>query len=193
MKKLFLIVLFLFSFFHFSYSQNKIYLWGFVKNTWNNSGKEWQYAELNKTQDNIYSGEVEIFGTFYVTLVNSINMNNASWEYMFQIFGYVAYDRYNATFYHSYDAWYPMRKLSDNPNAEWIMFNPVGGTYRCYIDLNNPLPLIALIKEDSGINEIKMDETIISIFDIYGRESSENFKNKIPGIYIINNRKVIIR
>lgn len=192
MKKLFLSLL-ISLFCITSYSQDRIYLWGFVRNVGNNFDSGWQYAELTKTPDNIYSGSVEIFGTFYVTLVNSINMGNASWEQMFNMFGYVAYDRYNATFYHSYDAWYPMKKLSDNPNAEWIMFNPQSGIYRCYIDLTNPMPLIALIKEDSGINEITVNENKISIFDIYGREASENYKNKIPGIYIINNKKVIIR
>ena len=148
---------------------------------------------MTKNAERIFECDVNISGGFYVMLSNMADMSNASWENVFKMFGIVAYDRYNATFYHSYDAWYPMKKLTDWPDAEWIMFNPKPGSYKCYIDLSNSMPVISLIKTESGIDDIfYFKEYKIKAYNINGQDITNAYINKMPGFYIINNKKIVL-
>ena len=194
MKKYIVIIFLLFSV--ILNAQDKCYLWGFVGSI-NDQTSEWRYVEMTKNSENIFECTVNITGGFYVMLNNSADMSNASWENVFKMFGYVAYDRYNATFYHSYDAWYPMKKLTDWPDTEWIMFNPPVGMYKCYVDLNNSLPVISLVKYNSAVEDIEYFNPYFNkytdiVYNIYGQDVSSKWLNKEPGIYIINKKKVIL-
>lgn len=191
MKKFLILIILLISGI-FINAQNKCYLWGFVDKS-NENSSEWKYIEMIKNAEGIFECDVNISGGFYVMLSNMADMSNASWENVFKMFGIVAYDRYNATFYHSYDAWYPMKKLTDWPDTEWIMFNPKPGFYKCYIDLSNPMPVIALIKIESGIDDIfYFKEYKIKAYNINGQDVTNAYINKIPGFYIINNKKIVL-
>ena len=165
------------------------YLWGNV-NYPDREQSGWNYVELQyNSETKMYEGIVDIFGPFYVTSSDVIDMSLASFKDLFRMFGYIAWDIHYATFFYSYPARYPMRKLSEYPeDTEWIQFNPSYGRYKAEIDLGHKPETIALIPQESGITEISENVKNYEIYNIQGYRIKQITEH---GIYIINGKLTI--
>lgn len=165
------------------------YLWGNV-NYPDREQSGWNYVELQyNSETKFYEGIVNIYGLFYVTNSDVIDMSLPSFRDLFRMFGYVAWDNYHATFWHSYPARYPMRKLSEYPiDTEWIQFNPRPGEYKVEIDLIYKPETILLLPQESGITEISENVKNSEIYNIQGYKIKQITEHNI---YIINGKLII--